>query len=522
VDVDTTNTHSYTVTPMAAGQGSVAIVALTGEYTYNPGSDFQNLADGETTTVSFDVTIEDVNGDSDTETVTVTIKGTNDGPVAQADSFTGTEDISLSGNLLVDNGAGADSDVDSDAVLSVQPGTFTSANGGTVTLQGNGDFTYSPMADFNGSDSFDYTLVDNHSETDTATASIAVNAVNDAPVASNDTTSTDEDTAININVLGNDSDVDSTMLSASVGPTSAQGATLSVNVDGTINYNPASSASMQAMNTGQSVVDTFNYSLSDGNGGTDTAVVSVTVNGDNDAGAGAFPDSGATNEDTTTFINVLANDVGNTITGLQGGSTLSAISDLGASVSVDFGSNGSVTYAPQGSAILQALSAGDSVTDTFSYTSVDGAGVESTATVTVTVAGLAESLISDSGVVNEVMGFDSLTGNPGGYTEDHMTVTSLYPGGAHIHDSGDDIMNHSGCCSTPYEFTYNNAGDTSFSMASFTNVGGNSEWINSNNGSMYVSGAGTVNLDSTFENVQWVRWIENSGSSYIDDVMFSA
>ncbi len=127
-------------------------------------------------------------------------------------------------------------------------------------------------------------------------------------------------------------------------------------------------------------------------------------------------------------------------------------------MSVDFGSNGSVTYSPQGSAILQALSAGDSVTDTFSYTSVDGAGVESTATVTVTVAGLAESLISDSGVVNEVMGFDSLTGAPGGYTEDHMTVTSLYPGGAHIHDSGDDIMNHSGCCSTPYEFTYNNAG----------------------------------------------------------------
>jgi hypothetical protein len=120
------------------------------------------------------------------------------------------------------------------------------------------------------------------------------------------------------------------------------------------------------------------------------------------------------------------------------------------------------------------------------------------------------------------MGFDSLTGAPGGYTEDHMTVTSLYPGGAHIHDSGDDIMNHSGCCSTPYEFTYNNAGDTSFSMASFTNVGGNSEWINSNGGSMYVSGAGTVNLDSTFENVEWVRWIENSGSSYIDDVMFSA
>jgi VCBS repeat-containing protein len=70
---------------MAAGEGSVAIDAGTGEYTYTPGSDFQSLAAGETTTVSFDVTIADDNGGSDTETVTVTITGTNDAPVAVAD-----------------------------------------------------------------------------------------------------------------------------------------------------------------------------------------------------------------------------------------------------------------------------------------------------------------------------------------------------------------------------------------------------------------------------------------------------
>ncbi|MEY3017564.1 MAG: hypothetical protein RL336_699, partial [Pseudomonadota bacterium] len=58
-DVDTSNTHTYTVSSMPAGEGSVSINATTGEYTYSPGADFQSLAAGETTTVSFDVTVTD-------------------------------------------------------------------------------------------------------------------------------------------------------------------------------------------------------------------------------------------------------------------------------------------------------------------------------------------------------------------------------------------------------------------------------------------------------------------------------
>ena len=96
-DLDASDTHVYTVSAMGAGQGSVSIDAATGEYTYAPGSDFQSLAEGETTTVSFDVTVTDSENVSDTETVTVTITGTNDGPVVATTDLAGavTEDADV-------------------------------------------------------------------------------------------------------------------------------------------------------------------------------------------------------------------------------------------------------------------------------------------------------------------------------------------------------------------------------------------------------------------------------------------
>ncbi|WP_346915327.1 Ig-like domain-containing protein [uncultured Roseibium sp.] len=61
--------------------------------------------------------------------------------------------------MLVDNGAGADRDIDGDT-LTVTAGTFATAEGGSVTIDANGAFTYTPAADFNGSDSFTYTVSD--------------------------------------------------------------------------------------------------------------------------------------------------------------------------------------------------------------------------------------------------------------------------------------------------------------------------------------------------------------------------
>ena len=117
---DIGDVHTYTVTPLAPGQGSVSIDSNTGVYTFDPGADFQSLAQGATAMVTFDVMITDNNGASDTETVTVTITGANDAPIAQDDAITAIEDTPF--NSVVDLDFN-DSDIDGDT-LSVVAGTF--------------------------------------------------------------------------------------------------------------------------------------------------------------------------------------------------------------------------------------------------------------------------------------------------------------------------------------------------------------------------------------------------------------
>src|SRR5207244_1217622 len=95
---------------------------------------------------------------------------------------------------------------------------------GTLTLNSNGSFSYSPDANYNGPDSFTYKANDGSLDSNTATVSITVNAVNDAPLVVNDNYSTNEDTTLTLappGVLGNDTDVEANTLTAILvaGPT---------------------------------------------------------------------------------------------------------------------------------------------------------------------------------------------------------------------------------------------------------------------------------------------------------------
>ena len=122
-------------------------------------------------------------------------------------------------------------------------GNVSDPANGTAVDNGDGTITYTPDADFFGTDSFTYEVCDNGTPSlcDTATVTITVNPVNDAPVAGDDEASTDEDTAVTVNVVGNDS----------AGPANESGQTLTVgtvsdpangtavdNGDGTITYTP--------------------------------------------------------------------------------------------------------------------------------------------------------------------------------------------------------------------------------------------------------------------------------------------
>ncbi len=184
-------------------------------------------------------------------------------PVAVDDSATTNEDTPVTINVLAN-----DTDVDGDAltVSSVTQGT-----NGAVTIADN-KVTYTPNADFNGTDSFTYKAKDGSLDSNDATVTITVNAVNDAPVAVDDSATTDEDTSVTIDVLANDTDVDGGALTVS---SVTQGTNGAVTIaDNKVTYTP---------NADFNGTDTFTYTVNDGNAGTDTATVNITVNAVNDA-----------------------------------------------------------------------------------------------------------------------------------------------------------------------------------------------------------------------------------------------
>ena len=109
-------------------------------------------------------------------------------------------------------------------------------------------------------------------------------------------------------LLANDTDADGDTLTVSaVDATSANGASITLNNDGTISYDPTGSATIQALGGDEALEDIFVYTVSDGNGGTDTATVTLTVAGVNDAPTVTAIDAGTVSEDDAVqTINLLA------------------------------------------------------------------------------------------------------------------------------------------------------------------------------------------------------------------------
>ncbi len=99
----------------------------------------------------------------------------NSNPVAHEDDFAGQQGQTVQGNLLANNGHGAASDPDGDAVTAVAA-TLTTAHGGTAVINADGTFTYTPTAGFFGTDTFNYTISDPWGGTAIGSAVISLNA----------------------------------------------------------------------------------------------------------------------------------------------------------------------------------------------------------------------------------------------------------------------------------------------------------------------------------------------------------
>ncbi len=155
---------------------------------------------------------------SATATLTITVTSVNDAPIADADSASTTEDVATDPIDVLD-GDVAGPDNESTQLLDVT--IVDDPDNGSASVNGDGKITYTPAADYNGSDQLTYQVCDNETPfpCDTATLSITVTQVNDAPTGVADVLVIDEDAGPTIvDVLANDSK----------GPPNESGQTLTV------------------------------------------------------------------------------------------------------------------------------------------------------------------------------------------------------------------------------------------------------------------------------------------------------
>ncbi|KAF7781594.1 hypothetical protein PRUB_b0870 [Pseudoalteromonas rubra] len=255
-------------------KGSVAIDQNAGTLVYTPNAN-------ETGTDTFTYTIADSEGStSESATVTVNIGAVNDRPVVVNDSVTTNEDVSVTLDILAN-----DSDVEdqgfngANVTLEDQGSGAGSYAKADVSILTDGTLQITPKQDETGTFSFTYTLTDSEGlSSEAATVTVTLTPVNDAPVAVDNVAQLMEEGSYEVNVLGNDTDVDendsldATSVTVVQAPSSGQ---TQITAAGAIIYTP---------NADFSGEDTFTYTVADAAGAvSNEATVTMTVTAVNDA-----------------------------------------------------------------------------------------------------------------------------------------------------------------------------------------------------------------------------------------------
>ncbi|MDF4330681.1 tandem-95 repeat protein, partial [Vibrio parahaemolyticus] len=237
-----------------SGNNSIPISIVNGVATISPTADWNGSE-------ALTFTATDPSGESVSQTVNFTVA-----PVADivADKATVVEDMPTIIKVL-----GNDTFEGDGKVVSLDANNGP-ANG-TVSVNPDGSVTYTPNDNYHGADSFTY-IVTSGGVSESTTVEVNVTPVNDAPVAKNDIATTQEDTAVTIDVLSNDTDVDGDKLSIESASVPKEQGTVEV-VNGKLVFTPAENFNGQAEIT---------YTVTDGQL-TDEAKVTVTVNPVNDA-----------------------------------------------------------------------------------------------------------------------------------------------------------------------------------------------------------------------------------------------
>ena len=406
MDADIHDTLAFIAQTNASGLYGTLTLDASGNYTYtlnNALPAVQGLGVGEKLTDTFTFRVSDGHGGMASNTLTVTINGTNDIPTVAAATASIFEDTAtVTGKLPTP--------VDADIHDTLTFTTQTNAAGlyGTLTLDASGNYTYKlnnglPAVQGLGvgeklTDSFTFVVSDGHGGTTANILTLTINGTNDAPSVGASTgimvktdatlsgrlvTPTDPDNDL-------DHIVSDTLTFTPKGNELGSYGRLTLNADGTYVY---------TLNTGllavvglllnQKLTDTFTYTVTDGHGGTASNTLTITIKG----GLGSLLSLNAVTDGLVdTVSNVVGavtaplNAVGNVVYSLVDNAGLGL--GVGLYGSLTLQANGTYNYQLNtGLSAVVALGVGEKLTESFTFTATDSLGKTATSTISIAING---------------------------------------------------------------------------------------------------------------------------------------
>ena len=385
---------------------------------FDPGTDFDELDAGATATVVVDYTMSDASGVPSSAQVTITVTGSNDGPVAVADTAGGGENQTLTVDVLANDTDGDASDgpanfsLDSVSIASVTG--LTGGGTGSVSIVDN-KLVFNPGTDFDELDAgatatvvVDYTMSDAAGAPSAAQVTITVTGGNDGPVAVADTAGGGENQTVTVDVLANDTDVDasdgpanfsldSVSVASVTGLTGGGTGSVSI-VDNKLVFDPGTD--FDELDAGATATVVVDYTMSDADGVPSSAQATITVTGSGDKPV-AQDIVLSTNEDATPITaSFIADDVDTGDTPANLTYALLNTPDRGTVVN-----NGDGTFSFDPGDDFDDLAAGEVEAVTFDYQVTDSDGLTDTASVTVNVEGKADINVIYAVDVSGSMGF---------------------------------------------------------------------------------------------------------------------
>ncbi|MFT3878423.1 MAG: Ig-like domain-containing protein [Gemmatales bacterium] len=390
------------------------------------------------TSDTFKYTIKDLAGNLSNEaTVTLTITA-NVAPTAVADTSTLAEGSNATINVA-SNDTDSDGTIDLTSIVITQQPTH-----GAVVVNANGTVKYTHDGSETTTDTFKYTIKDNVGGTSNeATVTITITPVNDGPIANDDTATVAEGGLVIINLAGNDTDADGTIVLTTIAVTQEPThGTFVINNDGTVTY---------THNGTDTTSDSFKYTIKDNLGKiSNEGTVNITITPVNDPPV-AVLDTATVAQNGIKKINLAGNDSDS-----DGTLDLSSIDILLMPThgTLVINGDGTVTYTHDGS---------NSLTDSASYTIKDNNGaVSNIAKIEITLVAGDVAPVANSDIASLPVGGSAVidlkaNDNDSDGTIDPTTIVITTPpvnGTLTIHDDGTVTYTHDGSATTSDSFSY--------------------------------------------------------------------